>query len=95
MEDFTTHTEGWVIFKRVYCRGGFIDRWHGDSIDNPNNKEANQLHLNTTATYYRLNGKGEWIARHELKDIFGLLGIFSNTSSADEIWKTAINQTKG
>ena len=27
--------EGWVKFRRHNCKEGFIDVWHGDSVDNP------------------------------------------------------------
>ena len=29
--------EGWVKFTRIHCKEGYIDRWMGDCINNPNN----------------------------------------------------------
>lgn len=59
-------TEGWVkATRRYFADGGTIDRWMGDSINNPNREKQSGLQLNSFATYYRYNG-GEWIHSSDL-----------------------------
>ncbi len=60
-----TLTEGWVKFTRRYFSEGYIDRWVGDSINNPNNSKQHQMQLNSFASYYRIEG-GQWVNNHEL-----------------------------
>lgn len=59
-------SEGWVKFIRRYFKEGFIDRWVGDCIDNPNKSKKHQMCLNSFSSYCRLNGKGEWVNNHDL-----------------------------
>ena len=52
--------EGRLKFWRYeFQSGGTIDRWMGDGHDDPNNETAPQQCINSSATWYRLNG-GEW-----------------------------------
>ncbi len=62
-------SEGWVNFTRYPCKEGYIDRWIGDCINNPNSITKSMLQLNSFAEYYRCND-GEWIPKHEFKRYF-------------------------
>jgi hypothetical protein len=62
-------SEGWVNFTRFPCKEGYIDRWLGDCINNPNSIEKSMLQLNSFTEYYRCNS-GEWIPKHEFKRYF-------------------------
>lgn len=62
-------SEGWVNFTRYPCKEGYIDRWIGDCINNPNSVTKSMLSLNSFAEYYRCNG-GEWIPKREFKRYF-------------------------
>lgn len=78
-------SEGWVKFNRYPCKEGYIDRWIGDCIDNPNSVSKSQLKLNSFAEYYRLDG--EWIPNHDFDRIFfhQMLEL-RNQFTALEIW---------
>lgn len=77
--------EGWVKFRRIPFKEGFIDKWMGDCINNPNNQYMSNMQLNSTASYYRLNGKGLWINRHDFnKSIIGITNWIEFT--AEEVW---------
>ncbi len=87
--------EGWVRFVRYYCKEGYIDRWMGDVIDDPNLPNKNQMQLNSTATYYRFNGS-KWISDRELgrMNMLNLLQLREGFS-AQEIWdEVLINEAK-
>ena len=58
--------EGWVEFTRYPCIDGYIDKWFGDCINNPNNPKQSQMQLNSSAEFYRFNN-GKWISRYEFK----------------------------
>ena len=45
-------SEGWVKFNRIQCKEGYIDRWIGDCINNPNSISKSQLQLNSFAEYF-------------------------------------------
>lgn len=62
-------SEGWVEFTRYPCVSGYIDRWTGDCINNPNNDTKSQMQLNSFAEFYRCND-GKWYSRHDLKRNF-------------------------
>jgi hypothetical protein len=80
--------EGWVSFLRIYCREGYIDRWMGDIAHDPNKTEQSQWCLNAFATYYRLNGEGEWINAHDFKrDFWGVLGNGIEHRTSNDIWE--------
>lgn len=82
--------EGWVEFHRWKCKKGYIDRWMGDCINDPNNKSKQPLQLNSFASYYRLN-KGKWINSHDVKQtIIGDLQAYSEEFTAQEIWESNI-----
>lgn len=80
--------EGWVKFIRFNCKAGHIDKWFGDMIDNPNNPKENNLSLNSSDSYFRLNDK-EWINRDEFDRTFQLIiAEMCNDFNAEEIWNT-------
>ena len=77
--------EGWVKFIRVPFAEGFMDRWTGDCINNPNNQYKSNIQLNSMATYFRLNGEGMWVNRREFnKSIIALTNYADE--SAEEVW---------
>ena len=78
-------SEGWVKFNRIQCKEGYIDRWIGDCINNPNSINKSQLQLNSFAEYYRLDG--EWLPKHEFDRMFyhQILEL-RNQFTAREIW---------
>jgi len=79
--------EKWFKFIRVKCKEGFIDRWMGDCADNPNNEDKSRMHLNSTATFYRLNGKNKWVSSRDFKNsINSDVGLYGAEFSATEIW---------
>lgn len=80
-------SEGWVRFRRIYCREGFIDSWQGDSINDPNNESKSNLQLNSFTTYYRLNGGGLWCNKRDFsRDFLECVFAFSPDYPAKEIW---------
>lgn len=83
--------EKWYTYLRVYCKEGFIDRWLGDSINNPNNDSQCKWQLNSFSTFWRLNN-GDWVETMSVKNIQKLLMEFKNVSTADEIWNESLNQ---
>lgn len=80
--------ENWVEFDRWHFKEGHIDRWFGDVADHPENDVKSSLHLNSFATYYRLNN-GEWFTRRHFKTdiIHGHIAseTFANCT-AEEVW---------
>ena len=77
--------EGWVDFKRIHFAEGFIDRWVGDCINNPNNQYRSNMQLNSGATYIRLNGEGLWFNMREFnKSIIHMINYREFT--AEEVW---------
>lgn len=52
--------EGWVRFRRITCKEGHIDLWHGDQSCDPNEPERPYHNLNSSATYLRCNGS-KWV----------------------------------
>lgn len=86
--------EGWVNFTRWHCKDNtYIDMWHGDCIDNPNNPTKNQLNLNSGATYFRFNSE-KWISQRELgrSDMFYFLSEYGDIASANEIYAEIIRE---
>lgn len=78
--------EGWVRFLRFMCKEGTLDRWQGDSINDPNLPEKSRLQLNSSATWWRCNG-GSWIndrslGRHKILQYLDMCEEFT----ALEIW---------
>jgi hypothetical protein len=87
MELKTEHLEeGWVKFIRIHCKEGWIDRWIGDCINDPNNPTKNKINLNSSITYYRCNNK-KWIIDKHLggSKILTLLTM-REEFTAKEIW---------
>lgn len=82
--------EKWFTHIRIYCKQGFVDRWMGDCINDPNNDTKSNLQLNAIATYFRLNGKGKWIEMREIRKIYILLEQFKDIATSDEIWNEAL-----
>ena len=74
-----------MVFKE-----GYIDRWTGDSINDPNRESKHQMRLNSFASYFRLNGKGDWLSRREFVDIISSLTITAETKTSDEIWNESL-----
>ena len=83
--------EKWFTHIRFYCKEGVIDRWMGDAINNPNNDTKSNMQLNSVATFWRLNGVGEWIHNTEIRQIYSLLVQFKDIATSDEIWQSALN----
>ncbi len=84
--------DGWRKFVRVKCTSGFIDKWMGDCIDNPNNETKSNWNLNAFATFYRLNG-GEWIdSRQFTEDLQSWTLRLCDTETAENIWNTLLTQ---
>jgi hypothetical protein len=80
-------SEDWVSFTRFNCKKGFIDRWIGDCISDPNKSKPSLINGNMITTYYRLNGIGEWKNRNEFKDnFFRIILDFGDDYSSDRIW---------
>lgn len=79
--------EGWVKFRRVYCKEGFIDIWRGDSINNPNKSSKHSMQLNSTTEYYRLCGQEKWYNKRDFKQsLISDLTLYGPMFSAKEIW---------
>ncbi len=78
--------EGWVKFIRIDCKEGWIDRWIGDCINNPNNPVKARINLNSSVTYYRCN-VGQWVIDRDLgrSQILELLSMREEFTSI-EIW---------
>lgn len=82
--------EGWVNFQRHKTIEGFIDIWMGDSADDPNKPNKSHSLLNSSAYYYRLNGKGLWYNRRDfINNIHQLIYQLKDEYSADDIWLVA------
>lgn len=87
-------TEGWVTFQRTPCKEGYIDRWAGDSINDPNNETKHQMCLNSFTYYFRLND-GKWIHKHELgRNPFADLWETCEHFTAQEIWNEQLRQAE-
>ncbi|PCJ92268.1 MAG: hypothetical protein COA50_15670 [Flavobacteriaceae bacterium] len=83
-----TLEEGWVKFRRFSCKEGFIDRWRGDCIDDPNLNFENKLNLNSGTTFFRLNGQDKWINQEDLNRRFvNHVPEYALIFSAKEIWE--------
>ena len=80
--------EGWVKFIRIPCKEGHIDRWMGDSIDDPNKDSKSNIQLNSTATWYRCNS-GKWKNSYYIGTTNKILSLLEYASefSAEEIWE--------
>ena len=77
----------WVKYQRVECKEGFIDVWYGDSANNPNNDEEMSYCLNTMKTFFRLNGKDEWIESSSFNNYFkNFLCKNKENMTSNEIW---------
>ena len=87
--------EGWVGFVRMYTTDGFIDKWTGDSSNDPNNKNISNIHFNSFQTYYRLNENGKWVNKDRFSPKRNLTAYITEVGelySADEIWYTSIDK---
>ena len=88
--------EGWVEFLSIPCKKGFIDRWMGDIADDPNHKSKSQQHLNTSVTYFRLNGKGKWLSQRDFRKSVSMeIGLDKDNSTAEEIWYDCLGEVIG
>src|SRR3972149_5088906 len=78
--------ESWVEFIRIYCKEGFLDRWVGDSINNPNLSHAKPFNINAIVTYWRLNGTSPWF-REMNKDFTGTVFLMADDHTSEKIWQ--------
>lgn len=87
--------EGLVRFLRIYFRNGFIDRWTGDSINDPNNQEKSNLQLNSYTSYYRLNKTGKWIHIGAFdRKIESITSDTHDDFTAKEVWEYYMRHTE-
>jgi|JI10StandDraft_1071094.scaffolds.fasta_scaffold1934624_2 hypothetical protein len=82
--------EKWFEFTRHHCKEGFIDRWMGDSINDPNNDFKSNMQLNSHASFFRLNGTDKWVHRNMFRLLAENMNVFSETNSAVDIWNTSL-----
>lgn len=80
-----------IDFVRIPCQQGFIDMWRGDCADDPNSQQGPGYRLNATATYFRLNGTGEWIRdRHFDRDFRVIVYLNRESETASALWENYI-----
>jgi hypothetical protein len=87
--------EGWVDFTRYYCKSGWIDRWTGDSINDPNRPTKSNWQLNSFAQFWRFDGGG-WISDYDLggkSKVYPYLDIRQDFTSV-EILQQLLNDIK-
>ena len=78
--------EKWFTFTRIYCKEGYIDMVNCDSGHDPNDDIKPSYNLNSSATYFRLNGQGEWIYKDDLKGLFEDINVYHEVFTANEFW---------
>jgi hypothetical protein len=88
-------TEGWVKFTRLYCTEGYIDKWRGDSINDPNRTFKHKMCVNSTSTYWRCNDS-EWVHDGEIRvssidHLIDVIGLFTAVEIWDEASRLSIN----
>jgi len=81
--------EKWFEFTRIYCKEGFIDMVNCDAGHDPNDDIKPSYNLNYSVTYSRLNGKGEWIYKDDLKGLFEDINTYHEVFTANELWDMA------
>ena len=83
-----TTEENGLVFWRHHCKEGFIDRWMGDAVIDPNHPEIKTNYsLNSIRVMYRLNGEGEWKSKGNwASSFFAAILNLSETKTATEIW---------
>lgn len=65
--------------------------WRGDCADDPNSQQGPGYRLNATATYFRLNGTGEWIRdRHFDRDFRVIVYLNRESETASALWENYI-----
>lgn len=80
-----------IDFVRIPCQQGFIDMWIGDCADDPNRQHGPGYHLNATATYFRLNGTGEWVRdRYFDRDFRIIVYLNRGSETASALWENYI-----
>ena len=72
---------------RYECKKGYIEKWVGDAASHPNKPSA--FKVNSTATYWRLNGTGEWVYHSDISRIYLVILKLKDSMSAQEIWEWA------
>lgn len=82
-------TEKWFTFIRFYCKEGHIDMWSGDSGHDPNQDTKPSFNLNSSITYFRLNGEGEWVSKNDLKGLFEDINTYYEVFTSNELWDMA------
>jgi hypothetical protein len=82
--------EKWYTLRRFHCKEGFIDAYQGDSHHDPDLDEKPRVQVNRIITLYRLNGKGKWHNRNQLKGLFDVLLSDEQRElfTAEELWKS-------
>lgn len=83
--------EGWLHFRRLHCREGFIDIWSGDEVEDPNQDTQSEDSGFYITSWYRLNGEGKWFNKKEFFDILSCLEL-GTEKSAQDIWKMALTK---
>ena len=83
--------EGWVVFRRIHCKEGFIDCWIGDQINNPNNPKMSQYQVNSFTSFFRLNGETEWVSKNSFDNGFPNF-IVKNSENFDStfLWNVSL-----
>ena len=80
-----------IEFVRIPCKEGFIDMWTGDCGDDPNSQQGPGYRLNAMATYFRLNGAGEWVRdRHFDRDFKIIVYLNRGSETAFALWENHI-----
>lgn len=82
--------ERWFSFRRIYCMEGSIDVWQGDQADDPNNEDKSWINLNSSSTFFRLNGEDRWIHATHLRGIQEDVYAYWEGFSAKDLWYMAM-----
>jgi hypothetical protein len=90
--EVTILKEKWYEFFRYKCKEGYIDRWSGDCINNPNNEKKSPCQLNSFATYFRCGDK-RWVRDRYLKHNFlDFIKANKEKQTAEEIFKEGLRE---
>ena len=81
--------EKWFTFTRIHCKEGFIDMVNCDAGHDPNYDIKPSYNLNSSATYFRLNGQGEWVYKGDLKGLFEDINTYHEIFTSNELWDMA------
>ena len=84
-----TLQEKWFTYRRLYCKTGHIDLLNCDKAHDPNLDTKPAYNLNSSDTYFRLNGEGEWISKYDLRGIHEDISNYGDLFTSDEYWDMA------